>query len=435
MPVPLLAHAHLVKSLPANGTRVSPAPTVLRLWFSETPELALTHITLLSAKGDTVPLGAVVQDSASVQAVAAVIPTTLIAGTYRVRWNTAAADGHPSHGEFTFTVLPVSIQGATPVANLPVSSFSSPSTPTKFDVLSSTYIAIRWLSLMTLVIVIGIVSFRRFVTPALARIDASFLSAISARTAQFGLWTAVVLGFATLARLTAQLIVLDHPALSVMLLHTTWGVGWLVQAVAVIVTTVGFVIARQLDQASTRGWTLATGGAIVLALTPALSGHAIATPNFATLAVLSDGGHVLAAGGWLGSLVVLATMGLPALRHIDPTRRSAMAALLVNRFSVTALTCATLVLITGAISAWLHLGMLPALWQTTYGQTLLIKLGVLALVAIIGAYHWRVARPSLERTGEEGVLRLHRSAMLEIAIGAVVIAVTAVLIGTPTPVR
>jgi putative copper export protein len=88
---------------------------------------------------------------------------------------------------------------------------------------------------------------------------------------------------------------------------------------------------------------------------------------------------------------------------------------------------------TGVAAAWLHLGTLPALWQSAYGRTLLIKLAVLTLVVATGAYNWRVVRPFLNRNGNTAISRLHRSATLEIIIGAVVIAITAILVATPTP--
>lgn len=181
------------------------------------------------------------------------------------------------------------------------------------------------------------------------------------------------------------------------------------------------------------GWRLAGIGALVLAVTPALSGHAFATSRLTMLAVVSDAGHVLGAGGWLGSLLVLTSIALSAVHPVDPTRRGTVAALLVNRFSQTALFCVALTLITGIVAAWLHVGTWAALWRSTYGRTLLLKLGVLAFVVAVGAYNWRIVQPALAREATGSVQSLRRSATLELICGAAVIVVTAILMATPIP--
>jgi copper transport protein len=82
------------------------------------------------------------------------------------------------------------------------------------------------------------------------------------------------------------------------------------------------------------------------------------------------------------------------------------------------------------VSAVLHLDALNQLWTTGYGRTLLLKIGTVALVAAVGAWNWRAVRPRLSATGP-GPLR--RSAPLELLAAAIVLALTAVLVATPTP--
>ena len=64
---------------------------------------------------------------------------------------------------------------------------------------------------------------------------------------------------------------------------------------------------------------------LALAFTPALSGHAVAT---SALAVVSDGLHVLSAGGWLGTLLLMVVAGLPLLAGTAERRTEEVAALL-----------------------------------------------------------------------------------------------------------
>ena len=72
-----------------------------------------------------------------------------------------------------------------------------------------------------------------------------------------------------------------------------------------------------------------------------------------------------------------------------------------------------------------------ALWQSEYGRTLLLKLGILSVVAGTGAYNWLRVKPALGSI--EGAVRIRRSATLELAVGVLVLVVTAVLVATPTP--
>ena len=186
-----------------------------------------------------------------------------------------------------------------------------------------------------------------------------------------------------------------------------------------------------IDRLGKERWGLATVGAVALAFTPALSGHAASTPGYAFIAVVSDAVHVIGASGWLGSLLIVVIVGIPAAMRLERDQQGAAVANLVNAFSPTALTFAGITVVTGVFAALLHVGTIPNLWETQYGRTLLIKLGVLSAVALTGAYNWLRVRPALG--SPQSARRLKRSATVELAIAALVLAVTAVLVATPTP--
>lgn len=223
------------------------------------------------------------------------------------------------------------------------------------------------------------------------------------------------------------------------------GTAWLLQMGAAIVACAGFALARTLSEGTTRlkararsGWIVATITALVLGVTPALSGHAAAAPNLRWLALTADSLHVLAAGGWLGSLFAMAAVGVPVALVISTDRKlhaARLVAELVNAFSPTALVFAAVVVVTGVISAWLRLESLSALWTSTYGKVLLVKLAVVALVLAGGAFNWRGMRVALSGAvpGDEVTKRFRQSGMLELIAGALVIVVTAVLVAAPTP--
>jgi putative copper export protein len=221
---------------------------------------------------------------------------------------------------------------------------------------------------------------------------------------------------------------LSGELIGTVLVRTVWGWGWMLQAAAVVFAIAGFHVARR---ARAGGWGIAAVGTLVLAATPALSGHAVSVPRLGALAIVADTLHVIGAGGWLGSLLVMLIAGVPIALRSAHDRRGAKVADLINAYSPTALLFAGGMVITGVFAAWLHIGFTPALWESDYGRILLLKLGIFSLVAAAGVFNWRRVRPSL---GDElGGQRIRRSATAELVVGAVVLIVTAVLVATPPP--
>jgi methionine-rich copper-binding protein CopC len=93
-------HLRLTKSEPAKDSVLTTAPSDIKLWYSQKPQLRLSRVTLTGPSGE-VATGAIVQDSLMLRA-----PVTgaMPAGAYSVSWLTASSDGHPIRGTFGFTV-------------------------------------------------------------------------------------------------------------------------------------------------------------------------------------------------------------------------------------------------------------------------------------------------------------------------------------------
>jgi putative copper export protein/methionine-rich copper-binding protein CopC len=452
VPARARAHGHLERARPAAGARLAAPPRELRLTFTETPALAFTRLELLDASGATIALAPPTLAADAPRTVVSSVGATLTAGTYTVVWQMAGDDGHLTRGRFTFTVIgtphdsasatpprgeaagAVTARGRTPV---PATHRAVPADESTFDAESPAYVVIRWAQFVALVVVIGGATFACVVLPRLRRrIPGSpFPADASARAARLARWGVAGVAATAVARFLAQSYAMhgagamtDPALMGAMLSRTVWGWGWLLQVAGVLAAWLGL---RQVAAARATGWTTVALGAVLLACTPALSGHAASAPRWPALAVAADALHVLGAGGWLGSLLFVVAAGVPAALQRGPSDRGRAVADLVNAFSPTALACASLVAVTGVVAAWAHLGRLDALWRTTYGKTLLVKLAVLAVVTLTGAYNWLRVRPSLG--DDASVARQRRSATAELAVGAVVLAVTAVLVATPTP--
>jgi copper transport protein len=120
-------------------------------------------------------------------------------------------------------------------------------------------------------------------------------------------------------------------------------------------------------------------------------------------------------------------VGIPVCLTCDGAKRWSSLASLVNSFSPIALASAALVVASGVTATWVHLETLSALWQTAYGQVLLLKVFLVVIALTIGAYNFRRVQPQL--ANEAGSIRLRRSAGIELGVGFLILVVTGFLTG------
>jgi putative copper export protein len=308
-----------------------------------------------------------------------------------------------------------------------------PDSVAAFGVDSPAYVAIRAVMYLAAMLLIGSCAFVLLIATRVAHLsqlasDAQ-LPPVVPSTRLLARWAAVVLAFAMIARLLAQTYMVGEGDFSMLmpLLRTTfWGWGWLVGAASTV------VIAGALFAGRSRRvlWRVTAAAAIGLALSFSLTGHA-ASETKPVLFVMLDSIHVMAAGGWLGTLLVVTTIGLRSVLELPVERRVHASSQLINALSTFALLCASTLVVTGFVAAWSHLHTLSALWTTGYGQALFRKLVVIAMMAIVGAFNWRVIRPRLAKSDTIALLR--KSAAVELTFGLVVVILTAILVGTSPP--
>ena len=437
-PALLWAHARLLRSDPAAKAQLTTMPSAIRLWFSEAPELALSSITLKDSAGVIVPLGAVAKDTSKLSLRAA-IEGRLAPGRYTVTWRVTASDGHPLTGSYSFVVLASAVTVAGVDTNQSAMTMPHDSAAMANDSAggpgpeSIGYVAARFATFLALLVVIGAVIFKFAIVSRVAGLGDKARLVGNLTLARVAIIAAAVLLVAAAGRLQLQQdIVAADPShivhLQMLAANTEWGRAWLLQVTAAAFFAMAVWVGRR---GSTKLWTVAAVAAVVLAFTPALGGHAAASTQSRGIAIFGDGLHVLAAGGWLGGLLCVILVGLPMAALASEGRWQAVASI-VNAFSPVALACAGIVLLTGLVTAWLRLGAIAPLWTTSYGRALLIKLALLLGVAATGAYNWLRVRPTLGTS--DATARLRKSATAELAIGAAVIAVTAVLVALPTPI-
>lgn len=461
-PAIALAHQRLLGTSPERGSTVREVPRQLRLSFYEAVELTFTTVRLVGPDGAVVMLGRqeLASDSANVLVVR--IEGALRAGSYTAHWATASRDGHPVQGEFSFEIAEGAAgldedhavhdrgelgAGATaPGQQPPAPEHHGPAAgPGSFQADAPGYVAVRWANYLGILGVIGSVVFRLLVLGHLRRRttlsqDVLLVNA-ARRAAGVGAAAAVLTLAAGVGRLYAQSLAmhsaefaLDGERMLMLLQRTVWGWGWLLQMMAAGVAAAAFAAARRAkaSDTATGAWSLAGLAGLALALTLALSGHAAAmTGTIGTIAIATHTLHVLAAGGWLGTLFVLMAAGVPAAMDAGEGRRGEAVAHLVRAFSRTALFFAGVLVASGVFAAFVHSSSLDALIGSRYGTLLFVKLGVFLLVLGTGAYNFLKVQPALG--SEASVRHLKISAGAELVVAAVVLLVTAMLVATARP--
>lgn len=127
---PVLAHADLVSSDPADKAVLATPPTTITLTFSETLGATKASFKLIGPSG-IVGTGKVGADPAGM----VLDGLALDPGSYEIQWTSASTDGHLLRGTLTFTVAQPTAASSTPPPALSQqpsgapTAAASPSTP------------------------------------------------------------------------------------------------------------------------------------------------------------------------------------------------------------------------------------------------------------------------------------------------------------------
>ncbi len=216
-----------------------------------------------------------------------------------------------------------------------------------------------------------------------------------------------------------------------MLTQTEFGNDWLLRfAVACLLggLFVHFLSAKGVASLWLKAVTVVLAAALVGTL--AFAGHAIGGQGIeGVVHPAADVLHLIAAAAWVGALVPLALL----LTMTGPDAAGlAVARTATRRFSTLGIVSVATLLLTGIVNSWYLVGSVSALTGTDYGQLLLVKLALFAVMVGIAAVNWSRLTPRLMQNADTaGALRarrlLRRNAAIEAAAGAAIIGIVAVL--------
>ena len=407
---PAAAHATLIGTDPAEGEVLPTAPERVTFTFNEPVSLTSDAVGVFDATGEPVEAEA----SGTGEELVAELPD-LADGTYVVTYRVVSADGHPVAGSLSFSVGAPSETVVAPGVDLDAAPPAA--TSTALGVAT----AVAYLGLL---VAAGLVL---FTTRALAgtRVPEAGRARLH-RLLRLATGIAVV---GWLLRLPLVAAYQQGAGPLALVSGTSPDLGLL--AADLVVT--GAVLAGLLVALLVRepAWARLAAAAVAL-VAPALVGHTRAYEPVSLL-VATDVVHLLAGATWLGGLVGLA-LTLPALAG-----RPADAAAVLARFSGWAASALGLVALTGSLLAWRILGSWSALTGTTYGRLLLVKIGVVALVAALaGVNRWRLLPKARTAVGhgeqQRATTALRGAVRVEAGLLVAAVALTGVLVNTsPRP--
>jgi copper transport protein len=405
LPAAASAHATLTKMEPAFGTRVERSPKLVRLYFDQSVDVLRNAIRVYDAKGRLLSGQTLVnRDKRTIDAPVSHLPR----GGYTVRWRAVSADGHVVSGVFTFGVrMPAP----------PASEAFGAGGPTTSEHL------VRWLYFVALALLAGGLGFRLLI------VRGTLGEAGQRRFYQLlGVGVIGALEVGIVAFLLRAEDALQLPFVNFLygdlspLAKTRFGYAF-------VAMTLGYALVAALvflAWLSDREWLLWPAFLLALGFASglSLSGHSAADAGSSSLSELADWLHLSAAALWVGGLVQLAFVIWP----LEPgLRRQAFL-----RFSRLATVLIVVLLGAGTYLSVLRLPHLADLWTESYGQVLLVKLGLVSLALAWGGAHHFLVRPKLER-GAPLFAGLPRSLMGESAVGMAILLAAAVLVDSKPP--
>ncbi|MFF6907564.1 copper resistance CopC/CopD family protein [Streptomyces sp. NPDC012389] len=376
---PASAHAALTGSDPQDGAVVATAPKEVTLTFSEAIAVGDGSIRVLDPSSKRADTGAEPKDLSDGSTVryGVELHSGLPDGTYTVAWQAISADSHPISGAFTFSI------GAPSETTVALPSEEVGGGP-----VGTVYGIARYAAYAGFTVLVGGAAFVLGCWPRGA----------SARPMQ----RLVVRGWITLTAATLVMLLLRNPYTGSgkfadafdldglqAVLDTKPGAALvsrllLLGAAALFIAVLFGTYARREDAVEKKDLTfgLAIGGGVVaagIAATWAMSEHA-STGIQAGIAMPVDVAHLLAVAAWLGGLVAL----LVALYRTPDIGSTA-----VRRFSRVAFGSVLVLAATGIYQSWRQVGSWSALTGTRYGQLLIAKVVLIALLLAVAWFSRR----------------------------------------------
>ena len=429
--VPASAHAQLESTSPAPSSVLLVPPTQVVLHFGEPVEVDFGSLRVLGPNGQRVDSGGAHHPGGDGHAVATSLLADFPKGTYVVAWRVISADSHPVHGAFVFSV------GSASGASKADAEATTLADQSGSAVVGAIYWLIRFAAFVGLLFLVGLA----------LMVTLTWRQGGSTRRVGRLLWaswwlllTATVLGIVIQGVYAAALPIGDivRPSLITSVLHARFGIVEVLRLLLLIAFVPVLLAVQDRLGNGSRRWKwivpveLVLGAALLF--TPGLAGHA-SSGDQPGIGLALDVVHLAAASLWLGGLLLLASFLVARApddqKPEDPAR-------VTLKVSTVAFIAVVVIVGTGVCQSIRQVGSIYALFHTTYGWTLVVKILFVILLIGLGALSRRIVhggwglrhpvRPPVTPEHSGQLSKLRRSVLAEIAIALVVLAVTALLV-------
>lgn len=433
LPASAWAHAVLLRATPTPNRTASTPPRQVALTYSEAVEPRFAIVSVTDALGHQDTSAPPRRSPQNVDTL--LVPLKRLGeGWYLVYWRVVSVDGHPVRGAFTFAVGPN--PGPQPEFAIPSTSETA-ATPRLLAARSVVFAAIM--------AAIGLFVLRMLIArPLVRRVQDTHLRWVSGAfviAAAVGLMAAPVYALLSTADFALR-SVWDIGSLVPLMRASAFGRGMLDLELCFALFVAAALVSVWVDRPDrprrSAAELLALTGALAAGaatlLVPGLAGHAGQTsPRGA--AVAFDWLHLVAGSVWVGGLAGL----LVLWRSLPAARRTAGLVVCVPRFSNVAFVSVLALIGSGIGASLLHLPTLATLWNTSYGQALLVKIGLLAVALVLAAVNLLRTTPRLRASparpelGPSAVVLLRRLVSGETLLVLAAVTTAAVLSSLAPP--
>ena len=403
-----LLHASLLSSEPAAGAVLQAPPARIRLLFSERLEPTMSALSWASAPAGVSPLSAAADPHDPRALVAS--PGSLPSGRYVIAWRVVSADGHRVDGRLPFTIAGARQDSTAVTLNVETAATPAPPAPSEPTLMHDTRIGrmtrvLRASAITALLAVAGLalmIAVLPISGPRPIRLATVLASLATVLLAVYTVvWSISVAGG-------------DGPAVDAVMTATSTTPG------ALEVARVALSLLALWALGLARRPALAALFAMVAVLITGASGHPAVTLPYWTIPAKAI--HLVAAANWLGGLLWIVSAERHGERYVQGTRH----------VSSYAFLSVIVVVATGLVQSALFLPSVRALYESTYGRLVLLKVAGFIVLVMFGAYHRRIV-PRMETTMARR--RLRRSVRAEIAVMIVVAALGGLLATVAPPPR
>lgn len=408
LPAAASAHATMKEAHPAEQGRIDRPPREVTLRFDQSVEAPPNAIVVLAPDGHRLSGAVTLSSRDTVMRVP--VHGAVRGQAYTVRWRVISADGHVGTGVFTF--------GVGVPAPPPTEAVGASGVTWRDDVA-------RWALFASLALMIGVVGIRLLVLPRTVDPRVERRVHLLGTLGAFLALNTGIAGFVIRSANALQVSGVDllYADLSPFAEATRFGTAFLVTTFGFGICLTILVVAWVLDAPLLRWPAFLLGLALVWGYP--LSGHQATEPNSTPVTEIADWLHLVTAMLWVGGVLTLSVVVWPLAPDL---RRAAFL-----RFSRLAVFLIGVLLAAGTVVAVARLPELHDLWTTSYGKTLLVKIGLVCIALAWGGFHHTVVRPRLERG--EAPPGVGRSLLGESAVALAVLFAAAVLVnGAPPPV-